>query len=67
LHQVTDIDFVLDDVCRMDFLSYFSNLKTLTLINQGITEIEVSQILNQDYTNKDIGVGEAGTFRAYVA
>ena len=64
LHQVTDIDFVLDDVCRMDFLSYFSNLKTLTLINQGISEIEVSQFI---IVLTRVGVGEACTFGADVA
>ena len=42
LHLVTEIDFVLDDICKIDFLTYFPNLKQLTFINQGITEIEVS-------------------------
>lgn len=40
----TDVDIVLDDLCRMDFVSYFPALKTLTLINQGITDIEVYSI-----------------------
>ena len=30
---MTEIDFVLDDICRMDFLSYFPNMKTIILIN----------------------------------
>ena len=28
-------------MCRMDFVVFFPNVKTLTLINQGIGEIEV--------------------------
>jgi hypothetical protein len=35
------MDIVLDDMCRMDFVAYFPGLKTLTLINQGIGDIEV--------------------------
>lgn len=33
LGEVKELDFVLEDVCRMDFLYKFPNLKTLTLIN----------------------------------
>jgi Leucine-rich repeat (LRR) protein len=34
------MDIVLDDLCRMDFVVFFPNLKVLTLINQGITDME---------------------------
>jgi hypothetical protein len=41
--NITEIDIVLDDLCRMDFVAYFINLRNLILINQGISEIEVSK------------------------
>jgi hypothetical protein len=34
------IDFCLDDICRIDWLIYFPNLKELVCCIQGITEIE---------------------------
>jgi Leucine-rich repeat (LRR) protein len=40
LHTITDLDIVLDDMCRMDFIQFFPNMKTLTLINQGISDME---------------------------
>ena len=40
LAAVTVMDFVLDDVCRMDFVVNFPNLKELNLVNQGINDIE---------------------------
>lgn len=46
--QVKDmqtLDFCLDDICRMDFVAHFTNLKVLVLINQGIQVMEVSYIL----------------------
>ena len=39
-HKVTEIDYVLDDIIRMDFVSVFPNLKRLILIKQGIYQIE---------------------------
>lgn len=42
--DVTILDFSLDDICRMDFIQHFTNLKVLVLINQGIQVMEVSQI-----------------------
>ena len=41
--NITEIDIVLDDLCRMDFVGWFINLRNLVLINQGISEIEVSK------------------------
>lgn len=38
-HKIQEIDYVLDDILRMDFLSAF-NLKRLILIKQGISQIE---------------------------
>jgi hypothetical protein len=34
------LDFCLDDICRMDWITHFSNLKVLVLINQNISMIE---------------------------
>jgi hypothetical protein len=34
--DVTVLDFSLDDICRMDFVQHFTNLKVLVLMNQGI-------------------------------
>ena len=34
------LDFCLDDIGRMDFVSHFVNLKELVLINQGTQQIE---------------------------
>ena len=39
--DLTELDFSLDDICRMDFVQNFINLKELTLNNQGIQVIEV--------------------------
>jgi hypothetical protein len=30
------LDFCLDDICRMDFVVHFTNIKELVLIQQGI-------------------------------
>jgi hypothetical protein len=38
--NITEIDIVLDDLCRMDFVGYFINLRNIVLINQGISEVE---------------------------
>lgn len=40
IHKVTEIDYVLDDIVRMDWLSPFSGLKRLILIKQSIIQIE---------------------------
>ena len=40
--DVTILDFSLDDICRMDFIQHFTNLKVLVLMNQGIQVMEVS-------------------------
>lgn len=40
--ELTTLDFSLDDICRMDFVQHFVNLKELVLNNQGIQTIEVS-------------------------
>jgi protein phosphatase 1 regulatory subunit 7 len=34
------IDFCLDDICRLDWISYFPSLKELICVTQGISEIE---------------------------
>jgi hypothetical protein len=41
--NITEIDIVLDDLCRMDFVAYFINLRNIVLINQGISEVEVNK------------------------
>lgn len=40
------LDFSLDDICRMDFVQHFVNLRELTLNNQGIQFMEVSYYFN---------------------
>ena len=40
LPQITVIDFALDDICRMDWLIHFPNLKELNIVNNGVSEIE---------------------------
>ena len=45
LKDMQTLDFCLDDICRMDFVAHFVNLKVLVLINQGIQVMEVSYIL----------------------
>jgi len=40
LQSVQVIDFCLDDICRLDWLAFFPNLKELICCIQGITEIE---------------------------
>ncbi len=39
--RVESIEMVLEDLGKMNILNRFKNLKTLILINQGLTEIEV--------------------------
>ena len=34
------IDFALDDICRIDWLIHFPNLRELNIVNNGLTEIE---------------------------
>ena len=43
----TSLDFCLDDICRMDFVASFVNIKELYLINQGIQVIEGFDRLKQ--------------------
>ena len=38
--EQTMLDFCLDDICRMDFVIHFQNLKELVLINQGLHVME---------------------------
>jgi hypothetical protein len=38
--ESTTLDFCLDDICRMDFVSHFVNVKELILMNQGISVME---------------------------
>ena len=40
--SITNIDFCLDDIGKMDWIIYFPSLRELSLACQGITEIEVS-------------------------
>jgi len=40
--RVESIEMVLEDLGKMGVISRFKNLKTLTLINQSIKEIEVN-------------------------
>ena len=40
LHAVQSIDFCLDDICRLDWLAFFPNLRELICCIQGITDIE---------------------------
>jgi hypothetical protein len=47
--KVKEIDMTLDDLCKMDILAPFTGLKNLTLVHQGISQIEVS-LLNFNIT-----------------
>lgn len=38
--EQTSLDLVLDDICKMDFVVHFVNIKELILISQSITQIE---------------------------
>ena len=38
---VTEIDYVLEDLCKMDVVAHFKKLVTLVLCQQGISLIEV--------------------------
>lgn len=40
MSAVTSIDFCLDDIYRMDWLSNFPNIRELHIVNQGVQEIE---------------------------
>jgi len=40
--RVERIEMVLEDLGKMGVISRFKNLKTLTLINQNLREIEVN-------------------------
>lgn len=40
LHMVQVIDFCLDDICKIDWLVYFPNLRELICCMQGVTEID---------------------------
>jgi hypothetical protein len=40
LGTITVIDFALDDICRIDWLIHFPNLRELNIVNNGLTEIE---------------------------
>jgi hypothetical protein len=39
--KIESIELVLEDLEKMNIVSYFKNLKNITLINVGITAIEV--------------------------
>ena len=45
LHSYTSIDFCLDEIGKIDWVHNFVNLKELTVVNQSVTEIEVSTFL----------------------
>ena len=40
--DILALDFCINDICRMDFVTHFLILYELALINQGIQVIEVS-------------------------
>lgn len=40
--KIEVIELVLEDMNRMNVMSYFKNLKSITLINVGLTVIEVA-------------------------
>jgi hypothetical protein len=42
--RIEHIELVLEDMNRMNVISNFKNLRTLTLINVGLTAIEVHHI-----------------------
>jgi len=42
LHSYTSIDFCLDEIGKIDWVHHFVNLKELTVVNQSVTEIDVS-------------------------
>ena len=39
--KIESIEMVLEDLGKMNIISKFKNLKSLTLVNQNISEIEV--------------------------
>lgn len=45
LHSYTSIDFCLDEIGKIDWVNHFVNLKELTVVNQSVTEIEVSHLV----------------------
>lgn len=47
MHTYTSIDFCLDEIGRIDWVQHFVALKELTIVNNGVTEIEVRS--NQIY------------------
>ena len=40
--KIESIEMVLEDLGKMNIISKFKNLKSLTLVNQNISEIEVN-------------------------
>ena len=43
MHSYTSLDFCLDEIGKIDWVCYFTGLKELTIVNNSVTEIEVSQ------------------------
>ena len=48
LDKIETIELVLEDFSSMQVLNRFKGLKSLTLINCGITAIEVSLLTSRD-------------------
>ena len=48
LHSYTTIDFCLDEIGKIDWVHHFVNLKELTVVNQSVSEIDVSPRPNVD-------------------
>jgi hypothetical protein len=42
-HKIEELDILNDDICKMDIIQTFTGLKTLILISQNISRIEVSR------------------------
>lgn len=44
IHTYTSIDFCLDEIGKIDWVCHFTGLKELTIVNNSVTEIEVSSL-----------------------
>lgn len=65
--EVPSLDFQLDDLCRMDFIQHFIGLRELTLNNQGIQVMEVSNQFNEFLDVCSVGPGSFEASRESVA
>lgn len=53
LEKIEVIELVLEDMNRMNVMSYFKNLRSITLINVGLNMIEVRQ---PHHMNRDLRI-----------